>query len=238
MSIDNAFILAAGFGKRLRPHTENKPKPLVEVGSKSLLEHTLDKLEAAGVKNVMINTHYLGEQIEESVKSRATPNIHLSREAEILDTGGGIYNTIDFFGDDPFFVVSGDGLWDDGPGKASLELMKEAWDEDKMDILLLLQPVETMSTTQGVGDYTLDQDGRCIRSLDQSGTHMWTSIRINHPRIFDDAPEEPFSYLELLDRAQAQGRLYGVINDGLWHHISTPEDLESVREYYDERNKA
>ena len=102
-----------------------------------------------------------------------------------------------------------------------------------MDILILLQPVETMTTSKGVGDYTLAPNGLAKRSLDQTGTHMFTSMRINHPRIFDSAPDMPFSYLDLLDKAQAQGRLYGVTHHGVWHHISTPDDLSAVRKVED-----
>ena len=101
-----------------------------------------------------------------------------------------------------------------------------------MDILIALQPVNTMTLTHGVGDYDLDQDGRAIRNKDQSGAYMFTSIRINASHIFDEAPDIPFSYLQLLDEAEQNGRLFGVINKGDWHHISTPEDLEKVNAHY------
>ena len=109
-------------------------------------------------------------------------------------------------------------------------LFEEAWDPDKMDILILLQPLEKMSLTHGVGDYDLDQDGRAIRSPDQKGSYMFTSMRINAPHIFNDAPDGAFSYLQLLDQAQTRGRLYGLVHDGNWHHISTPDDVKRVND--------
>lgn len=225
---DTAFILAAGFGKRLRPYTDDKPKPMVEVNGVPMIDQALGKLAETGIKQCVVNTHYKAEVLQDHLKRRsANPQTIISHEPEILDTGGGIANGLSHFAA-PFFVVSGDSVWEDAAHKATLEQMKDVWDAKKMDILLLLQPVETMTLTLGVGDYDLDTQGRATRSKDQSGAYMWTSIRINSPHIFEYAPDGPFSYLELLDKAQQQGRLYGIVHDGIWHHISTPEDLEAV----------
>ncbi len=232
---DKAFILAAGFGTRMRPLTETMPKPMVEVAGRSLLERTLDHLERARIQDVVINTHYLAEKINEHVKKRAEPNIILSHEPDILDTAGGIKHTLDRFNAEPFFVLSGDGLWKDHPQAPALKTMTNLWDPEKMDILILLQPTKSMKLTRGVGDYHLEPDGRALRAIDQSGAYMFTSMRINHPRIFDDTPDTPFSYLQLLDKAQEQGRLYGAVHQGDWHHISTPADLEAVNQAYREK---
>ena len=110
--------------------------------------------------------------------------------------------------------------------------MAKAWNNDTMDILILLQPIASMKHTKGVGDYDINENGLPIRSLDQSGQYMFTSMRINHPRIFNDTPNGAFSYLTLLDKAQNEGRLHAIIHQGNWHHISTPEDLESVNIAY------
>lgn len=225
---DTAFILAAGFGKRLRPYTENKPKPMVEVNGIPMIDQALDKLAEAGIDKCVINTHYKAEILQDHLAQRNNPpQTIISHEPEILDTGGGIANGLLHFAA-PFFVVSGDSVWEDAAHKPALEHMKTVWDAGKMDILLLLQPVDTMTLTHGVGDYDLDAQGRATRSINKTGQYMWTSIRINSPKIFKNAPKGPFSYLELLDEAQQKGRLYGVVHDGIWHHISTPEDLEAV----------
>ncbi len=223
-----AFILAAGLGKRLRPYTDDLPKPLVDVNGRTLLDRTLDHLENAGAGEAVINTHYLADKITAHLARRESPRIHFSHEPQLLDTGGGIKNALNYFGDEPFFVISGDGLWTDGPSHGALKRLADAWDPEAMDILILLQPLSTFNFTEGVGDYDLAPDGRARRALDKTGKHMFTSIRINHPRIFKDSPDGAFSYLDLLDKAEAAGRLYGLVHDGEWHHISTPEDLEAA----------
>ena len=237
MMIDKAFILAAGFGTRMRPLTDTIPKPMVTIGGQSLIEHILDKLEAVGVRKVIVNTHYLPHIIEEHLKPRTHPKITVSYEEEILDTGGGIQNALALFDDKPFYVIAGDAFWMDTPQTQALALLAEQWDEEKMDILTLMHPLNAMHLTKGVGDYHLKPDGTVMRALERNGTHMWTNIRINHPRLFADAPDGAFSFLDLMDRAEKQGRFFALEYDG-WHHISTPEDLEAVRKYYDEQNAA
>lgn len=236
MSPEKAFILAAGFGKRLRPYTENIPKPMVKVNETPMIDHALKKLVETGVKECVINTHYKAEILSKHLQTLTNPEIKIYHEPEILDTGGGIHNAIENF-PNPFFVLSGDSVWEDSSEENTLKALAQAWSPDKMDILILLQPVETMTLTHGVGDYDLNENAQAIRSKNQSGRYMWTSIRINAPEIFNDAPHEPFSYLQLLDKAQAKGRLYGHIHKGDWHHISTPEDLESVNFAYEKRTR-
>lgn len=224
---EKAFILAAGFGKRLRPYTDELPKPMVKIHGQTMIDQALDKLGNVGVKQCVVNTHYKAEILHEHLSARQNPEIILSHEPEILDTGGGIKAAMKHF-DAPFFVLSGDSVWEDTPGQNTLQTLARHWNPEKMDILILLQPVQSMSLKHGVGDYDLDADGRAVRSADKTGAYMFTSIRINAAQIFETAPEQPFSYLELLDRAEKAGRLYGLVHEGMWHHISTPEDLEAV----------
>lgn len=235
---DKAFILAAGFGTRMRPLTDRIPKPLVEVAGKTLLSRMLAQLQQFGVKKVVVNTHHLAQQITDHLKNRPGPEIVLSHEPVLLDTAGGIKNSLQHFGDEPFFVLNGDGLWIDAPGAPGLKTLAAKWDPATMDILVLLQPVSTMKLTHGVGDYDIFPDGRCVRSKTQTGTHMFTSMRINHPRIFDGVPDGPSSYLALLDRAEKAGRLFAIEHQGDWHHISTPEDLRAVNDAFAGENGA
>ena len=230
-----AFILAAGLGTRLRPYTNDTPKPLVKVDDKTLLDRTLDHLAEAGVNEVALNTHYLADQIDETMTSRPEFKTHITFEEELLDTGGGIKNMLGHF-DDAFYVLSGDGLWENAANQNTLKAMAEAWNNETMDILMLLQPVESMKLTTGVGDYTLDENGMPIRSLDKTGEYMFTSMRINHPRIFDNAPDGAFTYRDLMDEAQEKGRLHAIIHDGDWHHISTPDDLDVANTQYKQIN--
>lgn len=223
-----AFILAAGKGTRMRPLTDTYPKPMVTVAGRSLIDRTLDSLVRESVTDITVNLHYLGDVLKDHLEARQDVRMRFSEENQLLDTGGGIKRTLASFGDDPFFVISGDSLWTDGTGESSLQRLAAAWDAEKMDILLLLQPVDKMILTKGVGDYDIMPDGQAVRSIGQTGAYMFTSIRINSPRIFENTPDGAFSYLDLMDRAQAAGRLYALVHDGDWHHISTPQDLAAV----------
>ena len=230
---NKAFILAAGFGTRMRPLTNDMPKPMVKVGDKAMIDLALDKLAATGVERCVVNTHYKAEILQEHLKSRAQPQVIISHETEILETGGGLKNAIHHF-DAPYYILSGDSVWEDAQGENALKTLAESWNPETMDILMLLQPVETMALTEGVGDYNLDEDGHATRSPDKTGAYMFTSIRINAPHIFESAPNGPFNYRDLMDEAQEKGRLYGIVHNGTWHHISTPEDLEKVNKAYEQ----
>ncbi|MCB1650998.1 MAG: nucleotidyltransferase family protein [Alphaproteobacteria bacterium] len=238
MKPETAFILAAGLGTRMRPLTDAAPKPMLRVGGQTMIDRALDELATAGVKRCGVNTHYLAGSLEEHLAAREDgPEIFLSYEEILLETGGGLKKALDeypnVFGED-FFVLSGDSVWQDVPGQNVFEALGRVWNPQEMDILLLLQPVERMVLTHGVGDYDVLPDGRAERRVDKSGAYMFTSIRINSPRIFDGvASGRAFSYLELMDAAERAGRLYAMVYEGDWHHISTPEDLARVNEAWE-----
>lgn len=229
MPLSKAFILGAGLGTRMRPLTDHIPKPMVEVGGESLIRRALGQLRAHGITDVTVNTHYKAEALREHL---ADMPIHWSHEEELLGTGGGLRKALPHFGAEDFFVIAGDSYWTDGPGPTALERLERHWNPEIMDILLLLEPLSRMTLTQGVGDYDFTGGsggfGPISRSRPQAGTHMFTSLRIHNPRIFEGAPPGAFSYLDLMDRAEAAGRLYGLAHDGLWHHLSTPGDVARV----------
>ncbi len=234
---DKAFVLAAGKGSRLRPYTDQCPKPMVEIAGRTLVDRTLDHLAADGITDITVNLHYMGDMLEEHLKKRDDVSVRFSREEELLDTGGGIKKELEYFGSEPFLITSSDGLWSNGPGDSALQRLAEAWNPAQMDILILLQSTQSMKLTKGAGDYHLEPDGRAVRSYEREGAYMFTSIRINKPEIFNISPQGAFSYLELLDRAQRRGRLFGLVHDGDWHHISTPEDLDAVKVAFEEKKK-
>lgn len=225
---DRAFILAAGRGNRLRPHTDSLPKPMVPVAGKAIIDYVIDGVTAAGVTDVTVNLHYMADKLETHLRSKNTPRFTLFHEEMLLDTGGGLKNGLSSMGDKPFYVLSGDSFWADGPAGNTLRRMAAAWDPDKMDLLLMLQPLSRLHTDHAVGDYDMTADGRLVRSKTQQGAYMWTSIRMCGPQLFDDTPEGPFSFLTLMDRAQDRGRLYGLVHDGEWYHITTPDDLKQI----------
>ena len=227
---EKAFILAAGKGSRLRPYTDTMPKPMVSVGGTSIVRRTLEKLDEAGVKDVVINSYHLAEVLEEHLKDWTVPRIIWSRETDLLETGGGAKLAMHHFDGQAFYLINGDALWSEGPQGPALSRLAREWDDSKMDLLLLLQPVNGMTLTNGVGDYQLNAGGTAIRSSNKDGTHMFAGIRIVHPRLFDGSPDGAFSFLQLMDKAEKSGRLYAIEHDGAWHHISTPEELHRVDE--------
>lgn len=233
---NHAFILAAGMGSRLRPHTDTMPKPMVPVDGRAMIDHTLDHLSRINVTDVTVNLHYMGLLLQDHLSRRATqngtPRLTFSWEQALLDTGGGIKKALYTMGTDPFYVFSGDTLWDDGPSGNTLERLAAAFDDSQMDLILLLQPIDQMTETTGSGDYDIDANGKPVRNRQRQGKYFWPSVRICHPRLFDNTPDEKFSFLELMDRAEAQGRLGAIVHDGICHHVSTPDDLARVNAYY------
>jgi MurNAc alpha-1-phosphate uridylyltransferase len=235
--IAHGFITAAGYGKRLKPYTDSTPKPMVPLGGAPIIDQVMEKLLAAGVSHVTVNLHHMAEILGGHL-AKKFPMATLSCEETLLDTGGGVKNALETMGGGAFFVVSGDSLWTDGPSGAALERLHAKWDPQKMDILLLLQPLAHMTLTEGVGDYDIRPDGRAVRSLNKTGAYMWTSVRICHARIFDDTPDDAFSFLPLMDRAEAAGRLYAIVHDGDWYHVTTPGDLERINAHLAAGKKA
>ena len=234
--IEKAFILAAGMGMRLRPYTETRPKPLVEINGKALIDHAIDHLAEAGIKDIVVNTHYMAAMLEDHLAKRKEPALTISHEDTLLDTGGGIKKALGHFNDQPFFCVSSDWLWTDNVA-TELQKMQNRWQDADMDLLLHLQPLAHMSLTSGSGDYDIDSEGRLTRSLTQEGAYMWTSVRILHPRLFRDTPDDAFSFLKLMDRAQDENRLFGMTSETYWHHISAAADLEAVRAIFESEQK-
>jgi MurNAc alpha-1-phosphate uridylyltransferase len=236
ISPKHAMVLAAGLGLRLRPITNNTPKPLVKVSGKALLDHTLDRLVAAGVQRAIVNTHYLAEQIEQHLKNRIDIEIIISSEAEnLLETGGGVKKALQYLGDEPFYICNADVLWLNGPTPA-LSCINERWDADEMDVLLMLHSTVEAYGYTGRGDFKIDSRGKLVRKLEREITpYLFTGVEIAHPRIFKNTPDGPFSLNIIYDKAIKAGRLYGVIHDGEWFHIGTPDGLKEAESYMGQR---
>jgi MurNAc alpha-1-phosphate uridylyltransferase len=226
--IARAMVLAAGLGLRLRPITLTTPKPLVRVGGTTMLDRVLDRLAEHGVELAVVNTHHLGEQIARHVAARRAPRIVLSHEEELLDTGGGVKKALPLLGDAPFFVVNSDLLWTDG-AEPALGRLARAWDDARMDTLLLLQPTSRAYGYDGQGDFFMAEDGRLNRRRAEApAPYLFAGIQIVHPRLFLDAPDGKFSLNLLFDRAAAAGRLFGLAHLGGWYHVGTPDSLAGV----------
>lgn len=225
---ERAMVLAAGRGLRLRPLTLSRPKPLVEVQGRPLLDHVLDRLAAAGVVHAVVNAHHLGHMVEGHVQTRKRPSITVSREQVLLETGGGVRKALALLGQHPFYVVNGDVLWRDGQTPALLRLAA-AWDPQVMDALLLVQPTASAIGYDGPGDFAMEQNGRLRRrGQGEVVPFLFAGVQILTHALFAHTPEGPFSLNLIYDRAIAAGRLFGLRHDGDWYHVGTPEDLARV----------
>ena len=221
-----AMVLAAGLGIRMRPLTDKKPKPLVEVGGKALLDHMLDRLADAGVKTALVNVHYLADQIERHVASRKKPRIVISDErAQVLGTGGGVVKALPLLGGAPFFHVNSDSIWVEGV-TPNLTRLATAFDPSQMDALLLLAPTAGSIGYAGRGDFTMAADGHLTRREEREvAPFVFAGAAILSPAMFKNAPHGEFSLTTLFDRAAEAGRLHGLRLDGLWMHVGTPEAI-------------
>jgi MurNAc alpha-1-phosphate uridylyltransferase len=223
-----AMVLSAGYGERMRPLTLNMPKPLVTLAGRALIDHVLDRLAAAGVETAVVNVHYLPDQLEAHIAARAgrPPKTILSDErALLLDTGGGTKKALAKLGAGPFFIHNSDSVWSEGATPA-LPNMLRLWDASRMDCLLLLAPLSTSIGYNAHGDFGMAPDGRLTRRGErQVVPFAFAGVSLCEAKLFDDAPDGPFSLNLLWDKALAEGRLYGVRLDGRWMHVGTPDAL-------------
>ena len=220
-----AMVLAAGLGKRMRPITDTMPKPLVKIAGKSLIDWGLDALAEAGVESAVVNVHYLPDQLVSHVSGRAKPAIEISDERDaLLDSGGGIVRALPELGSSPFFVLNADTFWIDGED-SSLRRLALAWNDTEMDILLMLARLDQATGHSGGTDFLLASDGRLARAKGDPQGLIYAGAAIVHPRIFADAPTGAHSLNVEFDRALAAGRLYGMVLDGDWITVGTPDAI-------------
>jgi len=223
-----AMIMAAGLGKRMRPLTATRPKPLIEVGGKALLDHVLEKLQQAGVRKVVVNVHYLADALEAHLASRNHGlEVAISDERKLLmETGGGLVQAAPLIDADPFLALNSDNLWIDGPAD-TLKLLASQWDDRKMDALLLLVPQARALNHGGMGDFHMGSTGRLRRRRrSHVAPFVFTGIQIVSKRLLRDAPTGPFSTNILWDRAIEEGRCFGAVHQGLWFDVGTPQSIQ------------
>jgi len=229
---ETAMVMAAGLGKRMRPLTATRPKPLIDVAGKPLIDHALDRLRAAGVKKAVVNVHYLPGSIEAHLKRVKGIEIAVSDERrQLLETGGGLVKALPLIGDDPFLAVNSDNLWVDGPVDA-LKLLASAWDDERMDALLLLVPLARAHCHTGRGDFHMNAAGALARRKPRGvAPFVYTGIQMVSKRLFaGELPDGPFSTNLLWDRAIEAGRCFGTVHQGLWFDIGRPEAIREAED--------
>ena len=219
-----AMVMAAGLGKRMRPLTATRPKPLVEVAGAALIDHVLNRLSAAGVTHAVVNVHYLADALEAHLKRHNHGlDITISDErAKLLETGGGLIKALPLIDADPFIQVNSDNFWVDGPVD-TFGLLAERWNEDKMDALLLLVPLARANCHGGKGDFHMDAGGLISRrKVGRIAPFVWTGVQMLSKRLIANPPADAFSTNVFWDRAIASGRCYGVVHQGLWFDVGSP----------------
>lgn len=239
--IDIAMVLAAGLGTRMRPLTLERPKPLVVLNQKTLLDHVLDRIAEAGISSAVVNVHYHAAMIEAALAARSSPVIQISDERDaLLDTGGGVMRALPRFGGKSFLIHNSDSVWLEDRTSNLAKLIK-AWEPQRMDCLMLLAAARDSIGFTGRGDFKMLPNGllrsfrkgakRLQRRAEQgSAPFVYAGVSIAHPRMFEGAPDGPFSLNLLWDRAIARERLFGIALDGLWMHVGTPEALAEAEQ--------
>ncbi len=230
IALERAMVLAAGLGTRMRPLTDDRPKPLLPLAGRTLLDHALDRLAESGVQRAVVNAHWHADQIAAAVAGRSLPAVTLQHEQALLETGGSVRLALPALGEAPFAVVNGDAFWLNGPTPA-LTRMAAAFDEAAMDGLLLLVRTAQIEGEVGFGDFLLDPLGKLRRPKEREiAPYLFGGVQILSPRLLADQPVERFSLNRVYDRAIAEGRLYGLVHDGVWFHLSTPADLKRAED--------
>ncbi|MEO7365234.1 MAG: nucleotidyltransferase family protein [Sphingomicrobium sp.] len=229
---DTAMVMAAGLGKRMRPLTATKPKPLVPVAGKPLIDHVLDRIRAAGVKKVVVNVHYLPDVLEAHLESAATGlELTISDERDLLlETGGGLVRAEPMIDSDPFLAINSDNLWIDGPAD-TLKLLASHWDGSKMDALLLLVPQARAINHKGLGDFHMDRAGQLRRrGRSRVAPFVYTGVQMIAKALLKGAPDGAFSTNILWDRAIDAGRCFGAVHQGLWFDVGNPESIRATEQ--------
>lgn len=223
--LSRAMVLAAGLGTRMRPLTDATAKPLLPLLGRALLDHALDRLAEAGVETAVVNAHWQAEKVAAHVAARAAPRLRLQLEPEPLETGGGLRRALPLLGDAPFAVVNGDAFWLDGPTPA-LRRLAAGFDPARMDALLLLVPTARVRGEVGRGDFFLDGAGRVRRpKAREIAPYLFGGVQLAAPSLLAEDEPGRFSVNRSWTRAAERGRLFGLVHDGAWFHLSTPPDL-------------
>jgi MurNAc alpha-1-phosphate uridylyltransferase len=222
------MVMAAGLGTRMRPLTNDRPKALVEVGGKALVDHMLDRLADAGVETAVVNVHYFADLMEHHLAGRTAPRIVISDErGELMETGGGLKQARPLVGDEPIFMANTDSIWTEDHGSA-VEALVRAWDPERMDVCLLLARMDRTTGFDGPGDAFLDGDILSFRGAAASAPYAYMGLQILKPQIVDDVPDGPFSLMKSWRPLAEAGRIGGVVLDGDWMHVGDPQSRDEA----------
>lgn len=224
-----AMILAAGLGRRLRPYTNDVPKPLLPIAGKPMIDWSLGHLEQAGVQDAVVNIHYGANQLRAHLERRLFPNIHIMVEEELLGTGGAIREALPQLGKTPFFVLHSNIMWVN-KAHSVLQRMPDYWDDGKMDVLALVVDKDTLPWYKGNGDFVVaDSEYRLRRTEPGEKANLVNAgVYLIHPRLFANSSDGAFPLTLLLDAAKKKGRFYGMLHDGEWYSVTTAQEYQAI----------
>ncbi len=219
-----AFVLAAGLGTRMRPLTDDRPKALVEVGGRTLIDHMLDRLAEGGARRFVVNVHYFADKLEAHLKTRTDLDIVISDERDaLLETGGGLKKARRLVGEDPIWVANTDSVWIEPDSGKSMRDLAAAWNPDTMDAALLLARMERTTGFDGAGDFFMDDARHLVfRNDAPSAPFNYMGVHITKPSIVDGVSDAAFSLSKIWRQLAPRGRLTGVVMDGDWMHVGDP----------------
>lgn len=232
MSISNAMVLAAGLGTRLRPITNTIPKPLVKIAGKPMIDYVLDLLVDAGVTTAAVNVHHFADQMETHLAQRSAPEIVISDERDgLMNSGGGLAKGLKLLADGPVLVMNADLFWigENADGPSNLARLASFFDPARMDMVLLCVRDEDTTGHNGKKDFSLGADGRLVRYAEgMDNPVVYAGAIALDKTLFADAPDDAFNLNIYFDRAIASGRLFGIVLDGHWMTVGTPEAIEDA----------
>lgn len=231
--ITSAMLLAAGMGSRLKPLTDEMPKPLINVGGVPVIIRTLRFLKKAGIERVVINTHYMAPMLRKAVETQAPAGLKIlfSHEDELLETGGGLKKALPLLGNGPFLVVNSDAVWLEDV-EPLLRPIMQAFDRKKHDALLAVVPKKRTKDFQPQGDFKFDKrSGKLSRKGERSTWNVvYAGVHVTHPLFVDAEPAGKFSLNRIWDSAREEGRLHGFLYDAPWVEMGTHLGLHKARE--------
>ena len=230
--IHTAMLMSAGLGTRMRPLTDDRPKPMIEVAGRSLIDRLLDKLVGIGIERAVANVHYFADMLEAHVTGRTDIEVLVSDERDcLLETGGGVVKAAPLLGDDPVFILNTDSCWSDETD-TSLQDMIRSYDEDRMDALLMLARRDHSMGYDGPGDFLLHEDGRLERRGDRpDAPFAYAGVYIMRPGLVADRKVEPFSANAYWNDFLARGRLHGCVMAPYWMHVGDPASRDKASQW-------
>ena len=228
-TVEEAFILAAGFGRRLMPLTKNMPKPLVEIKQKPMIDYIFDALTTIGINKIYINTHYQHKRIFEYIERKKISNIRISHETALLDTGGGIKNAIDPDTTQAIMIINCDAILLNNYSKLLQDLQKK-FNPDKMDALLAFSSPKNAVGYYGSGDYIIASDGTVIES-DRSDKMVFMGISVLNTKTLELVKAERFSLVEIWSKLIKKRTCYGLVFENTWYHAGNVEAINLANQF-------